>query len=190
VEDRTFDGIARVLARASSRRGAIGAALALIGAGAVPVAGVAAKPKRGTCRPVSAGCTSDAQCCSRHCDRSRNTPRNRRNRCACSPGTVQCGQLCVDTDFSFGHCGGCGVACDHQVADLCFSGVCSCNGEPACVNGEICADGGCRPPSACWGAPDFCADINGCTAFCLTFGEFSEPTGCSNGCCQCVDTSD
>jgi hypothetical protein len=45
--------------------------------------------------------------------------------------------MCVDTSTDLDHCGFCGNACV-PIGDGCFSGVCSCNGAAACMEGRAC----------------------------------------------------
>jgi hypothetical protein len=128
MDGQKFDQMARWVERTLSRRSAVAGMLGLAAA-SLTVSGADAAVRR-TCRPNSAGCLRNAQCCSGLCDTRRTTPRNRRNRCACPDGMVSCGNTCVDLMNDDDNCGACGNAC----AGTCVSGVCTCQGITCTVD--------------------------------------------------------
>jgi hypothetical protein len=86
-------------------------------------------PDRACCGEVCCGpneaCGDDGSC---HCGTG----------VACSGSQTCCGGSCVDTQTSFGHCGGCGNACVGGKADHCEGGVCKCGSGSACTGTDIC----------------------------------------------------
>jgi hypothetical protein len=142
VDGNRFDELSRRLGRVASRRGVLQAALAgLLGAGVA--GGSAGASARRTCRAAAASCTRDSQCCTGLCATERGWPRDRRNRCVCPEGRVWCpAQRTCAVIGSLDHCGGCGDACDPEVADGCYEGACSCGGV-VCAEGATCVSGAC-----------------------------------------------
>ena len=124
MDGSRFDDMTRRLSGTASRRRAIGLLAGALG-GALVVGDAAAGlgHRRGVCRPIGAGCTRGAQCCSEQCATSRALPRRHRNRCACPEGLASCGGACVDTQTDVANCGACGEVCGSS-GEVCVSGVC------------------------------------------------------------------
>ena len=124
MDGSRFDEMTRRLSGTASRRWAIGLLAGVLG-GALVVGDAAAGlgPRRGVCRPIGAGCTRGAQCCSEQCATSRALPRRHRNRCACPAGFAGCDGACVDTQTDVANCGACGEVCGSS-GEVCVSGVC------------------------------------------------------------------
>jgi hypothetical protein len=55
----------------------------------------------------------------------------------CGGDLTPCGNTCVDTNTSFGNCGGCALSCSQ--GQVCQSGKCQCSGNlKQC--GNVCTD--------------------------------------------------
>ncbi|MGC4113524.1 MAG: hypothetical protein QM765_02425 [Myxococcales bacterium] len=122
---------------------------------------------------VSGACQCDATSCSGCCGPTG---------CVEVPSALACGK-------AGGECKG----CDSTVADRCLDGACSCNGGPACADGQRCTGAGCVcDPTSC---PDGCCSGNVCQggdalSMCGTGGApcavcDSSSDGCVAGACVC-----
>ncbi|MGH2532944.1 MAG: hypothetical protein ACRDJW_11660 [Thermomicrobiales bacterium] len=171
MDGTRFDDLARTVA--TSRRGALKALLAGLvgGAGGLLGLGVAAQG----CAPVRRRCGTDGECCSGLCDPASG-------RCACGPGTEQCGLDCIIIEqyqSDEENCGGCRVRCRRAPEcqlPACIAGACAGVldpdqvGQPCGRGGEVCgADGACscpaELPTACRrGCVDTATDPNNCGA--------------------------
>lgn len=181
MDGKRFDDISRLLGARTGRRAAIGGLVAALLGSATRSGADAALPQRATCRPLTASCLRNAQCCSGACDTRRTAPRKQRNRCICPGGQTNCGGSCVDTTSSMTRCGACDTACDTERADACVSGVCTCGGDPACTGTDLCVDGICETPpepecsAGNWiGEP--CTYATDCCSLTCTDGFCAQPT--------------
>lgn len=85
---------------------------------------------------------------------------------SCPPGTVSCGNTCVDTSINPLNCGGCGLYCPPE--SYCSGGRCYCNAGL----------------SVCYGK---CVNTNSDPSNCGSCGNncFVAAAVCMNGICQC-----
>jgi hypothetical protein len=108
--------------------------------------------------------------------------------CTCpAPGT-QCGDSCVDTNYSFQHCGGCGMACDLNPLEACVNGDCgACGG-----NGQACCQAlggaldGCYGALTCKGTASTAGAVCECASPNVMCGEdCTDPTTSEEHCGGC-----
>jgi hypothetical protein len=91
--------------------------------------------------------------------------------CQCGPGTLDCGNGCVDIEWNENRCGGCDAQCGEN--SLCENAQCIC--DPNLFDAQfylLCPDG-------CFNTHDDEQHCGDCTTVC-TGG-----TECSGGTCQC-----
>jgi hypothetical protein len=177
----TFDRLARTLARAGTRRAALGGLLAPVGTalGLGLLREAAAAPK-----PANAKCSSDAQCASGTCIKYAKCKKNGKLtgkcRCSCSE-TALCptGNSCRN-GACFSECsspfvcprtggGGCGSGCVCGATDLgdsCIGSTVLCDGNNSCETSADCPTG------------SVCFDLGG------TCVEGCPPLLCANPCGQ------
>lgn len=133
MDSDRFDAVSRRIGAQSTRRGVIGAAIAML-LGGVGTALVRNDAAALTCRADRQLCSRSNQCCSGFCEPP-SADRLVRNRCACGEGTIACNGECVapGTDA---HCLGCDDRC--QPGTICTSNGC----VEACIDGQMrCSDG-------------------------------------------------
>jgi hypothetical protein len=172
MDPSSFDRLSRLLARAATRRAAIGAVVAAL-TGAATVTGADADTAQ--CVAGGKSCRRNSQCCSgtcrlvggsgvrRVCDCDAGTARcdgacvsiDTPERCgscnvSCKPGEECCGGRCRAVKTDENHCGACGVKC--AAGETCCKGVCvdletsktNCGAcGKRCAGSNICCDGAC-----------------------------------------------
>jgi hypothetical protein len=167
MESSRFDAISRVLATRIGRRRLVAAALGLAATGAGFDAASAADSRRSYCRALNTTCTRGNQCCSGFCDTGVLRHRTRINKCACPADTTACNGRCIDPTSDVKHCGGCGLACDATVADVCSDSTCSCGEGPACTNSKTCENGVCVAPPIEFAQGDCDTGISEAVPYCV-----------------------
>jgi len=126
--------------------------------------GVDAGPISGDCTP---SCSSSQRCCG-----------------TCVNRSAPAGSLEARSDSSFGHCNGCGIACDPERATVCGSMV-GASGPPQCLCGNFAQ---CAPGQACvmQGSSYICSDLNSDPNNCGEVGNTcNEGESCVAGSCGC-----
>ena len=150
MEGPRFDAMARLLARATTRRSAITAAVAAAFGGAALVTdGADARPA--LCRAAGRYCTHNKQCCNNRCRTGKRVPIASRNICDCDAPFAMCGKMCRDLSSDPNHCGGCGIKIDPET-EICCDGVPTPIDEENChACGEVCGsdDVCCGPEIGC-----------------------------------------
>jgi len=144
MDPSSFDRLSRLLARATTRRGAIAAVVAGL-AGVAGVDPAAAIPPQ--CTAGGATCTKHSQCCSSTCRLVGGG--GVRRVCDCEAGTARCGGRCVRIDTAE-RCGSCDVSC--KAGEQCCNGKCravktdeaNCGAcGVKCAAGQTCCKGVC-----------------------------------------------
>lgn len=99
----------------------------------------------------------------------------------CCPDPETGDGVCVDTQTSLEHCGGCNDACFTNLADACVAGECVCGDEPACSGGDTCCS------SQCVDTDTSFQNCGGCGAGFAC--DSATADGCSEGECTCGNGS-
>jgi len=137
MENERFDDMARLLARVTTRRAAVGMALA------AAIGGSGAAEAR-ICRAAGASCTARTVCCNGTCPTGNAVPRGQRNRCPCSAGLTWCSSVCLDLTTT-SNCGSCGNQCPAGIP--CTDGSCCIATGNTCTNDGDCCSGICETAS-------------------------------------------
>ncbi len=163
MDDARFDGLARLLAKAGSRRNAVRAALGLAAGAVTGLVATETSAKRRKGGPSAAGpcgsgkvkdnrCKRDSQCCTNICERNLKN-KDKKGRCRCR----NWGEACTEDR-------NCCVRRGQQM--VCLDGICT---SPTCTPPASCGvDGDCCPGQGCF-------ETN-----CLTL---CNADSCPNGCC-------
>lgn len=169
MDDARFDGLARLLAKAGSRRAGVRAALGLVAGAVAGLAAAETDAKKGTGGPSAQGpcgdgsvkqnrCTRNRQCCTNICERNVKN-KDKKGRCRCKKR----GEACTEDR-------NCCVRGGQQMS--CIDGICA---DQTCTPPQFCADDiECCPGQVCTG------EVGTCTTPC-------SPTTCPNGCCSGTD---
>ncbi|MBI2895607.1 MAG: hypothetical protein HYY06_18770 [Deltaproteobacteria bacterium] len=97
---------------------------------------------------------------------------------------------CKNLNSSFTDCGGCGDACDSELASTCSAGECICGDGPACDGGQT--------STCCPGQPASCVDLQtdddncgGCSSSCVApTSQAAKSDHCLDGECVCGDVGE
>ena len=177
MEGPRFDAMARLLARATTRRSAITAAVAAaFGGAALATDGADARPA--LCRPAGRYCTTNKQCCNNRCRTGKRVPIASRNICDCDAPFAMCGKLCRDLSSDPNNCGGCGIKIDRET-EIC------CDGVPTLIDSENCGTCGevCGPDDVCCAESGGCADLQSDPNNCGECGNVCDGGECTDGEC-------
>src|SRR3954447_836954 len=217
VDPKLFDGIARRLSRAGSRRAIVGGALsaAIFAAAGLSNEAPAKSVKKAACLPQGRRCGTRKgdESCKRCCTRYSVANARGRKRCACRPVNETCnnaGQcctgncqnsLCIPGSSS---CTEFGLACTSNgdcCSGICGDGICraipctnlggSCQNNGNCCS-STCGDNICQPV-VCSNVGSICAtNANCCSNICaLSFFEFTcRKPNCVGDGAPCQNDSD
>ncbi len=106
--------------------------------------------------------------------------------------------LCVNLMTSTSHCGGCGVPCNAQIANLCTNGNCRCGSGAQCGWGQMCVGTGSAATCQCnsISCPNGCCSGTSCVPFSSQTDSNCGDNGancancpynrnCNSGVCEC-----
>ena len=177
MEGPRFDAMARLLARATTRRSAVTAAVAAAFGGAV-LATDGADARPALCRAAGRYCTHNKQCCNNRCRTGKRVPIASRNICDCDAPFAMCGKMCRDLSSDPNHCGGCGIKIDPET-EIC------CDGVPTPIDEDNCGTCGevCGPDDVCCAESGGCADLQSDPNNCGECGNVCDGGECTDGEC-------
>lgn len=153
MDDRRFDGIARLVATGIGRRRVVAGLAGMLLAGMF-----FPNPALASCKNPRQRCDQNQDCCAH--------AKCKGGRCACKNGFDDCGNDCVKTDTDENNCGRCNRRCG--AGETCRNGSCAgpCGGR-TCTATEECLAGVCTtPPGGCAVGANLCTDGPVASSFC------------------------
>ena len=190
MDPSRFDGLARGIARLTSRRTTLAGLLAGL---AVPLLGEAdagARTQRGKHQQQH---RHDADKSPGHAGRQVDAEKKKKKKKKCKGGTVKCGKICVNSATDRANCGACGKVC--AASESCQGGACTCDGAlcPGCCAGGVCQAGTSNGQCGARGVACVTCDnlkTNSCVDGVCKCGVFAA-CGANEQCCgdQCVNVT-